>query len=151
MSIVDPKEIRAGIVIHCAPEALRQHGGCQIRVDPGRETRDDHYFLVLEVYEGDQTCLATPLFSEKNDTRDRILLRNDLKSGKAENWAGQDSYFFKWQFWKIPLDAFRVASLADTSTPLDRRFYADGDALALAEVTRDIGKLRQPWRPWNAN
>lgn len=150
MSALRADEIVPGLVVHCDPEILRVTGGCYVKVEPGAETRDDHYFLIVEVDAEKQKCLATPLFSEKKDIRDRILLVEDAKTGKSEIWKNSTSYFYKWQFWCITFKAFIAASIADDSAG-DRRFYGRDDAKTIQDVKADLHRLRQPWRPWNSN
>ncbi|MGE4482729.1 hypothetical protein [Acidocella sp.] len=150
MVAVTASEVEPGLVVHLSPELLKSAGGCKIQVEPGKETQDDHYFLIVAVYE-DETALATPLFSTKHGIRDRVLLVEAQKSGKEALWIGTSSYFFKWQFWRIPVHALELASAKDDSQPENRRRYAASDKTVLASVTKDISRLRQPWRDWNSN
>ncbi len=74
MAAIEPDEVRPGIVIHFSPEALRAAGGCRVKVEPGKETNNDHYSLVVKVDVDQGECLATPIFSAKNGIRDKLLL-----------------------------------------------------------------------------
>lgn len=148
MILVSAEEVVPGLVVHLYPEKLIEIGGCQVKVVPGSEVQDAHYFLVVDVYPDDDLCLATPLFSEKNGIRDRVLLCDEEKTGKEENWKGIDSYYYKWQFWRIPFSAIEAASYSDNSTAGDRRMYAKSNEILMNNIKSNLSRLRENWRSY---
>lgn len=148
MTAVRPEEVVPGLVVHMDPAILEAEGGCEINVEIGAEVRDVHYFLVTSVDAEARRCMAFPLYSDQHGIRDRLMLEEAFKSGKASDWIGVPSWYYKWQVWCIPLDSFPVASVTDDSPSVDRRRYGDASEAAFASVTAHLPRLRTPWRPW---
>jgi hypothetical protein len=132
LAAVQSDEVRPGLLVHLDTAILRERSGSMTNAEPTRAVVGPHYFLVLEVDRIGGSCLAVPLFSKRGDGR--IKLEEDLKSGEPEKWIGEDSYFYKWQHWQIPLDSIATASVNDESLPNNRRRYADNEPKKLAEI-----------------
>jgi hypothetical protein len=145
MVAVSIEEISAGMIVHLSPEILKALGGCEVKCPKGTEVQSDHYFLITEIA-ADNKLLATPLYSENGGIRDRVLLKETCKTGKPDQWIGQDSYYFKWQFWRIPATSVSAASVKDNSEPNNRRGYQD-----YKPVMADLPRLRENWRDPNSN
>ena len=108
MAAVHETEVQPGLVVHLDTQHLRASGGSSTnaKVDQvDRAVVGPHYFLILEVTNG--IALAAPLYS--TDDKDRIRLAAGHKVGFADQWKNAPSYFFKWQFWEIPVDALCAA------------------------------------------
>ncbi|MDR3592138.1 MAG: hypothetical protein P4N41_20970 [Negativicutes bacterium] len=146
MSAVSSAEVAIGLVVHLNPEILKVLGGSLVKCAPGSEVKDNHYFLIVDVNSEKNECTAFPLYSQKKDIRDRVCLEEPFKSGKADHWIGIPSFYFKWQFWRIPLDNIPQASLEDDSEPQERRFYAANHPDKLASMTSVMSRSRDEWR-----
>jgi len=146
MTAVSVKEVSAGIVVHLNPEILKGLEGCLVKCSNGTEVKESHYFLVVSIDSENANCTAFPLYSRKQDIRDRIILEDSEKTGKAEHWIGMASYFFKWQFWKIPLAHIFLASFEDDSELQTRRFYAAANPHKLRDMTAAFARSRDEWR-----
>lgn len=149
MSAVQPTEIQPGIVIHLDPAILRRNGGCETNAKrtsaKDHAVTGEHYFLILELCDENGKCIAAPLFSE--DGKDKVLLRENLKVGEPNQWAGGIYHVFKWQLWRIPLRLVPLASGGDTSEPTTRRYYAMSEPGRIAEMASWRIKAREPFRP----
>lgn len=141
------KEIVPDLIVHCDPAQLIQQGGCKTTAIAGKDVQGPHYFLILSV-SSEGECLCIPLYSEKERgfTNDWEMLVPGAKSGKAELWTDCDSYFFKWQFWKVPRTSFETASRTDDSSSTNRRRYGENDASLLSAIQGYLSRAKQPWR-----
>jgi hypothetical protein len=147
MSAVSVGEVRAGLVVHLDTDHLRTLGSCETNAEQGdiddRAVRGPHYFLVLEVDDKLGRCVAVPLFSQWAPGSE--LLQDSLKAGYAGKWRGEDSYFSRWQQWRIPLQHIGSASGSEESEPGDRRTY-NASTGELARILSWQGKNRNAFR-----
>jgi hypothetical protein len=148
MVAVSLREFLIGLVVHCDPAILIQQGGCETKALPGKEVQGPHYFLILDVNAA-EPCLCMPLYSEKergfSNDWEKLVPRG--KTGKAEAWTDCDSYFFKWQFWRVPSSSFEAASQADTSDPSNRRRYGKNEPALRTAIQAYLSRSVHPWRP----
>lgn len=148
MPSVTPQEVVPGLVVHQETSVLRQLGGSSTNAE-ATKTQDravvgPHYFLVVEVDAAGAVCTAVPLFSASAPGSERLV--ENLKSGLPALWIGQDSYFSRWQHWRIPVQAVVQASINEQSTPADRRRYAVGNPQALTTIAQWQARNRAPFR-----
>ena len=145
MTAVRPAEVIPGLVVHLDTGVLRSLGGSETNATidggNGRAVQDPHYFLVLEVSATGTIFTAVPLFSKAAPGSE--CLDNSAKSGFADKWIGQSTYFSRWQHWRIPLTSIEAASVDEESQPTDRRGYAMTDMSRLANILE--------WQNHNAN
>ncbi len=147
MTAVSVGEVEPGLVIHLQPEEVVRLGGSLVKCPLGTEVKDKHFFLIVHVDDVKAECMAFPLYSQKQDIRDRIPLEEEEKSGKPEHWIGRPSFYFKWQFWRIPLASVCAASFDEDSEPPSRRRYAAAHPNKLAGIVRAMERSRDEWRP----
>lgn len=147
MVAVSVAEVAPGLVVHLQPEELVRIGGCLVKCPPGTEVRDKHFFLIVDVDATRGACVAFPLYSQKQGIRDHLLLDERGKSGRPQHWIGRKSYYFKWQFWSIPVASVPAASFDEDSEPATRRRYGATDPGSLMGIVRAMGRSRDEWRP----
>lgn len=147
MGSIEPNEIKPGLVAHLQPDELIKIGGSFVKCPPGTEVKEKHFFLIVQVDAERSECIAFPLYSQQQGIRDRIALDDAEKSGKPEHWIGRPSFYFKWQFWRIPLASVSAASFDEDSEPTTRRHYASANLDKLATITGDMVRSRDKWRP----
>jgi hypothetical protein len=142
------EQIKPGLVMHLDTSILRTRGGSLTNAERAhgqdKAVVGPHYFLILEVNPKDRTCLAVPLFSHPATGNEK--LNEALKSGEPDRWRGQDSYFSRWQHWRIPLQAIPDASKDEESTPVTRRYYAAGSLENLQNIAAWQEDNRQAFR-----
>ncbi|WP_133364624.1 hypothetical protein [Qipengyuania sediminis] len=146
MSALDSSEVRPGLVVHIDTSVLRSLHCCETNAEVkdgyDRAVVGPHYFLVIKIL-GD-IALAVPLFSKTAPGNE--LLREELKSGLADKWIGEPSYFSRWQHWRIPPFALAAASAAEESGPNNRRAYATQAHEAIGSIGEWATKNRCEWR-----
>ena len=149
MSAIQGQEIRPGLVVHLDPALLRAQGGSETnaqRDETGdRAVTEPHDFLVLEVDRAAGTCLAVPLYSRSAPGSQP--LRESEKGGPTEHWVGVETFFSRWQHWRIPLSAIPAASASDDSEPADRRTYAATHPAPLGDIASWHHRNRCAFRP----
>ncbi len=111
--------------------------------EEGCAVEGPHYFLVLKVDE--DRCTAVPLHSESSGPRRQ--LQESLKTGLADKWIGQESWYSPWQHWRIPLVSIAAASGDEESDSTNRRQYAADNPECLDAILRWETKNRYPYRP----
>ena len=138
MTALTLNDVLPGVVVHLDTARLRVLGGSSSNAKNGMAVTGPHYFLILSI-EVD-LALTTPLFSVPG--ADRIKLEDSLKAGFPQQWLDRQSFYFKWQHWRIPIDALCDASSIDNSPNTNRRRYLGNPSL-IARWTR---KAREPWQ-----
>ena len=135
---VEVPEVAPGLVVHIDTNVLRAAGGSSTNAEAtatgDRAVVGPHYFLILHVDPTSQTCVAVPLFSGHAPGNER--LDDKLKSGLRSKWIGVDSYFSRWQHWRIPVSEIPAASMqdeADASTRPEIAAGASGDSILAGE------------------
>jgi hypothetical protein len=77
-------------------------------------------------------------------------LEHEKKSGRATQWIGADSFFSRWQHWRMPVASVVAAAVVDPAlNPVlsaDRRRYAATDRSALDDIKNWEGRNRAPYR-----
>jgi len=101
-------------------------------------------FLILGVDAAAGRCTAVPLFAKT--AVGNQPLENGKKSGRAEQWVGTDTFFSRWQHWRIPLASIVAASADDPASSADRRRYAATDRSALDDIKNWEGRNRAAYR-----
>ncbi len=148
MGRIDKSEIRVGLVIHLDTDQLRVDGRCETNAEhrgsSDRAVTGPHYFLVVHTELGTDGCIAIPLFS--SFAPGSLKLDEPKKSGMPAKWRGQDSFYSKWQHWRIPCDALIAASAMDEAETATRRHYARDDLPALEAISAWQLQNRAPWR-----
>ena len=148
MSSLSEQEVEAGRVVHLDTTVLRNLGGsqtnAQVTVSQDRAVVGPHYFLITSVDEQAGTCLAVPLFSKFAPGSE--LLDENKKSGYADKWRGENSYFSRWQHWIIPVSAIPAASVDEESDPTSRRSYAAAETETLSAISAWAEKNRCNYR-----
>jgi hypothetical protein len=149
MSAVVSDEIRLGLVIHLDTDILRELGGCETNAEQSdiedRAVHGPHYFLVVEVHDQLEVCTAVPLFSQSAPGSER--LQEPLKAGYPDKWIGDDSYFSRWQHWRIPLRHVEAASATDEADRQNRRTYAESKPDELGRILTWQDKNRNGFGP----
>ncbi len=142
------EEVFPGLVVQLDTAVLRAHGDSQTNAVRGPEgdrsvvgTQD---FLVVGVDAAAGRCTAVPLFAKT--AVGNQPLENAKKSGRAEQWLSTDTFFSRWQHWRIPVAAVVAASASDPTTSADRRRYAATDRSALDDIKNWEGRNRAAYR-----
>ena len=148
MTAISKDEIKPGLVVHLDTTEVRTQGGSLTNAEllpaQDRAVTGPHQFLVVSVDDVSQSCLAVPLFSNKT-SGNRALARKKM-SGSYPEWINGHYHFSQWQHWRIPLDAFVVASVGELSQKEDRCTYAASDQAALESIANWANKNRAPFR-----
>jgi hypothetical protein len=145
-----PNEVVPGVVVHVESDQLRGQRA-ESNADPQRIVIGPHYFLVLSVNGNTVTCV--PLYSDRarraNFDRgpDKVLLPEGGKSGHADDWLGEDTFYSKWQFWRVHVNDLCAASGSDRSPQQDRRKYAANAPAALRQIAEWITRNRNGFQP----
>ena len=146
MAAVTESEVVSGLVVHLDTDEVRRLGGASTNADVSkgedRAVVGPHYFLVVSV--SDTNCLAVPLFSRFAPGSE--LLQESFKSGLAAKWQGEDSYFSRWQHWRIPISSVAASSDTEESSPQDRRRYATASPDAMVAIADWQARNREPYR-----
>lgn len=147
MSVIDPSEVKRGLVVHTDTALLRAIGGsstnAEVSGESDRAVFGPHYFVVLEVADGE--ALAVPLFSQRAPGSEPLT--EQLKGGLPDKWIGETSYFSRWQHWRIPIAALAAASGNEESDATARRTYAVESPATLESMAGWAAKNRASWRP----
>ncbi len=140
--------VTPGLVVQLDTALLRALGGCQTNAVLGPEgdrsvvgTQD---FLIVGVDAAAGRCTAVPLFAKT--AVGNQPLENGKKSGTANQWIGTDTFFSRWQHWRIPVASVVAASAGDPATVADRRRYAAADRSALDDIKNWEGRNRAAYR-----
>lgn len=147
MALLNDEEIKPGLVAFLQPAILREDNrtetNAQRREDGyDHSVQDGHYFMLLMHFD-EQRWLATPLFSEQRNERE--LLSETLKTGPKAKWVGQNSYWYPWQQWLLPVSAIIDASEDDEGSVGVRRGYAVRDRRALEKIAAPIVRNLTPF------
>lgn len=149
MSAIEVQDVRPGLVLRLDPSVLRAEGGSETnaqRDETGdRAVAEPHYFLVLEVDDAAGKCLAVPLYTKSAPGSQP--LRESEKGGPADGWMGEETFFSRWQHWRIPLSAIPAASAGDDSEPANRRTYAATRPATLQDIASWYHRNRCAFRP----
>ena len=144
---VQEDEVVAGLVVKLDTVMLRTIGGSQTNAERGaagdRAVAGVHDFLVLGVDEKSGVCTAVPLF-EKTAVGNQPL--DPAKKSGGAQWLSVNSFFSRWQHWRIPMSAVVAASVSDESVPENRPRYAADDPIALADIRTWETRNRSPYR-----
>jgi hypothetical protein len=146
--IVDPEELRPGLVLFLDPEILEHDTRTKNTPGYGGPVLGPHFFLVLRKTRPGR-FLLTPLFSRPG--YDRIALDDDLKTGRTQFWRDQASYMFRWEFWLASTSAVVDASARERSPRDQRNGYALHRPDRLAELARHHDRNREGFRPCAEN
>lgn len=142
------EEITPGLVVQLDTATLRALGGSQTNAvhtpDGDRAVVGSHDFLVVGVDVAAGRCTAVPLFSKT--AVGNQPLDNRKKSGQTDPWLGSDTFFSRWQHWRIPFTAVVAASAGDRGTSDERRRYAAADRSALDDIKNWEGRNRAAYR-----
>ncbi len=142
------EDVTPGLVVQLDTAVLRALGGCQTNAVLGPEgdrsvvgTPD---FLIVGLDKAVGRCTAVPLFAKT--AVGNQPLENGKKSGPAEQWVGTDTFFSRWQHWRIPVASVVAASAHDPATSAERRRYAATDGSALDDIKNWEGRNRAAYR-----
>ncbi len=142
------EDVTPGLVVQLDTSELRALGGAQTNAVLGPEgdrsvvgTQD---FLIVGLDAVASRCTAVPLFAKS--AVGNQPLEHDKKSGRAEQWIGTDTFFSRWQHWRIPVSSVVAASAGDPATSADRRRYAAADRSALDDIKNWEGRNRAAYR-----
>ncbi|QJR37702.1 hypothetical protein [Gemmatimonas groenlandica] len=142
------EEVTPGLVIQLDTATLRALGGCQTNAVLGPEgdrsvvgTQD---FLLVGLDAASGRCTAVPLFAKT--AVGNQPLESGKKTGPADQWIGTDTYFSRWQHWRIPVASVVAASAGDPTAPANRRRYAASDRSALDDIKNWEGRNRAAYR-----
>jgi hypothetical protein len=146
------EDVTPGLVLHLDTALLRARGGCQTNAALGpegdRSVVGTHDFLIVSVDPVAGRCTAVPLFTKT--AVGNQPLEHEKKSGRANQWIGTDSYFSRWQHWRIPVASVVAAAVVDPALnpvlPADRRRYAATDRSALDDIKNWEGRNRAAYR-----
>lgn len=142
------EDVTPGLVVQLDTALLRALGGCQTNAVLGPEgdrsvvgTQD---FLIVGVDAAAGRCTAVPLFAKT--AVGNQPLENGKKTGRADQWIGIDTFFSRWQHWRIPVPSVVAASANDPTSAADRRRYAAVDRSALDDIKNWEGRNRAAYR-----
>lgn len=142
------EEVTPGLVVHLDTAVLRTLGGSQTNAVLGPEgdravagTQD---FLIVGLDAAAARCTAVPLFAKT--AVGNQPLENGKKSGRADQWIGTDTFFSRWQHWRLPVASVVAASGDDLTIAATRRRYAATDRSALDDIKNWEGRNRAAYR-----
>jgi hypothetical protein len=146
------EDVTPGLVLHLDTALLRARGGCQTNAVLGpegdRSVVGTHDFLIVSVDPVAGRCIAVPLFTKT--AVGNQPLEHEKKSGCVTQWIGADSFFSRWQHWRMPIASVVAAAVADPALnpvlPADRRRYAATDRSALDDIKNWEGRNRAAYR-----
>jgi hypothetical protein len=141
-------EITPGLVVRLDTTAVRALGGSQTNAVLGpegdRAVVGTHDFLVVGLDAATGRCTAVPLFTKT--AVGNQPLENDKKSGLADQWKDAETFFSRWQHWRMPLGAVVTASGDEPAAVNTRRRYAATDRSALDDIKNWEGRNRAAYR-----
>jgi hypothetical protein len=141
-----PSDITPGLVVRLDTTALRALGGCQTNAEQGaagdRAVTDTHDFLVVGVDRSTDVCTAVPLFPKA--AVGNQPLAEEHKRGTLSGWIGTDTYFSRWQHWRVPMAS--IIAVADEEAITSPRHYAPGDGPTLDDIRVWESRNRAPYR-----
>lgn len=142
------EEVTPGLVVQLDTAMLRALGGCQTNAVLGpegdRSVVGAQDFLIVGLDAAAGRCTAVPLFGKS--AVGNQPLENGKKTGRADQWIGSDTFFSRWQHWRIPVASVVAASANDPTSPADRRRYAASDRSALDDIKNWEGRNRAAYR-----
>lgn len=109
-----------------------------------RAVAGEHSFLILKVDSAAGVAFLVPIFSRRAPGSER--LKENLKSGYPDKWAGVNLFFNKWQHWQSPIEQIAHHSTVEDTAPGNRRTYAVGDTVELERILGFSTENRAPWR-----
>ena len=146
MAAVTVQEVVPGLVVHLDTSQLRGIGDSQTNAEQSRgqdrAIAGPHYFLIVEL--AGAVAVAVPLFSKFAPGSEKLI--EGHKTGLADKWLGEQSYFSRWQHWHIPIAALAASSGTDECEPGNRRRYAVGKPELLQAIASWQAKKRAPFR-----
>lgn len=142
------EEVSPGLVVQLDTALLRALGGCQTNAvlgpDGDRSVVGTQDFLIVGLDASSGRCTAVPLFAKT--AVGNQPLENGKKTGTADQWIGTDTFFSRWQHWRIPVASVVAASADDPTTSTNRRRYAASDRSALDDIKNWEGRNRAAYR-----
>jgi len=142
------EDVTPGLVIQLDTATLRALGGAQTNAvlgpDGDRSVVGTQDFLIVGVDAAAGRCTGVPLFAKT--AVGNQPLENGKKSGGAEQWIGTDTFFSRWQHWRMPIASVVAASAGDPATAATRRRYAATDRSALDDIKNWEGRNRAAYR-----
>jgi hypothetical protein len=141
-------EITPGLVVRLDTTAVRTLGGSQTNAVLGpegdRAVVGSHDFLIVGLDAASARCTAVPLFAKT--AVGNQPLENGKKSGLEDQWIETETFFSRWQHWRLPLATVVAASGEDMATMQTRRRYAAADRSALDDIKNWEGRNRAAYR-----
>lgn len=148
MSVSD-QEVVPGLVVHLDTAVLRAMGGAQtnaeLRGEIDRAVMGAQDFLVVGVDQPAARCTAVPLFAKS--AVGNQPLEAGKKTGGDASWTASETYFSRWQHWRIPVAHIAAASAAEATNIDGRRRYAATDRSTLDDIKNWEIRNRAPYRP----
>ncbi len=142
------EDVTPGLVVQLDTAALRALAGCQTNAVLGPEGDRSvvglQDFLIVGLDAAADRCTAVPLFTKS--AVGNQPLENGKKSGGAAPWIGTDTFFSRWQHWRMPIASVVAAAAGDPTTSADRRRYAATDRSALDDIKNWEGRNRAAYR-----
>lgn len=142
------EDVTPGLVVQLDTAVLRALGGCQTNAVLGpegdRSVVGTQPFLLVGLDAAAGRCTAVPLFAKT--AVGNQPLEDGKKSGRADGWIGTDTFFSRWQHWRIPVASVVAALADDPATTANRRRYAATDRSALDDIKNWEGRNRAAYR-----
>ena len=142
------EDVTPGLVVQLDTAVLRALGGCQTNAVLGpegdRSVVGTQPFLLVGLDAAAGRCTAVPLFAKT--AVGNQPLEDGKKSGRADEWIGTDTFFSRWQHWRIPVASVVAALADDPVTTANRRRYAATDRSALDDIKNWEGRNRAAYR-----
>ncbi len=142
------EDVTPGLVVQLDTAVLRALGGCQTNAVLGpegdRSVVGTQPFLLVGLDAAAGRCTAVPLFAKT--AVGNQPLEDGKKSGRADEWIGTDTFFSRWQHWRIPVASVVAALTDDPATTANRRRYAATDRSALDDIKNWEGRNRAAYR-----
>ena len=142
------EDVTPGLVVQLDTAVLRALGGCQTNAVLGpegdRSVVGTQPFLLVGLDAAAGRCTAVPLFAKT--AVGNQPLEDGKKSGRADEWIGTDTFFSRWQHWRIPVASVVAELTDDPATTANRRRYAATDRSALDDIKNWEGRNRAAYR-----
>jgi hypothetical protein len=142
------EDVTPGLVVQLDTAVLRALGGAQTNAvlapEGDRSVVGTQDFLIVGVDIPAGRCTGVPLFAKT--AVGNQPLENGKKSGGDEQWIGTDTFFSRWQHWRLPIASVVAAAADDSATAITRRRYAATDRSALDDIKNWEGRNRAAYR-----
>ena len=151
MSKLKDKHIVSGRIAFLSDDILRESRLCRTDAtfsgNHDNSVEGDHSFLILKTDIVTSKCVCVPLLSGTSKNEKYLPLDNEMKSNFPRESGDKISYFYSDQFWEIPFQVIKDASVIDQSPNDYRREYAIGNDVEIKRILNYFEEEGEPRRP----